>query len=369
MTYFTTMNLPAPTHAHFRDKLTQYGERPEAAVADFEHALRQFFDVPEVSTWSNCFTAIALSLMHATRGRGRRVAIAGLAYRRTADIVLWAGLTPVFVDNAPRTLAMDLDALRALLRGGDVGAVLFQHPMVQIADVDAVLRLGREFEVPVVFDSVEATGGSFDGHRIGRYGVAEAFSLHPSKVINAAEGGVLTFGSRSDRAAFDESMRALGVSCSRTGRQTLFCLEPLHAVMGLASLEIYDAVRKVHKLQFERYAQHLDASRRLDLVRYDERCAPNYKSILVRIRSGRSEERARLMAHLETLRIGARAYYAPLHALTRDAQLPQAQALAEQYMILPIGHSVTLEDIDFICASILACEAPTAAPAQQVAHA
>jgi dTDP-4-amino-4,6-dideoxyglucose len=357
MAYFTTMNLPAPSHGHFQQKLGRYWERPEAAVADFEQALRRFFDVPEVSTWTNCFTAIALALLHATRGRSRRIAVAGLAYRRTADIVLWAGLQPVFVDNAPQTLSMDLDALRDLLRCEDIGAILFQHPMVHIADIQAATDLARDFGVPVVFDSVEATGGSYKGQRIGRFGLAEAFSLHPSKVINAAEGGVLTFGSEAARAAFDESMVALGVVCPNTGRQQLFRLEPVHAVMGLASLDIYDDVRALHKQQFERYAQCLAASQSLELVHYDERCEPNYKSILVRIRSQRGCDRARLMVHLEKLGIGARAYYAPLHGLTQDAALPQARALAECYMILPVGHSVTLGDIDWICANLQAFEA------------
>ena len=359
MAYFTTMNLPAPSHDRFERTLARYRDRPEQAVADFEQALRLFFDVPEVSTWTNCFTAIALALLHATRGRSPRVAIAGLAYRRTADIVLWAGLQPVFVDNAAQTLAMDLDSLREVLRAGTVGAILFQHPMVHIADVQAVTDLAHGFGVPVVFDSVEATGGSYQGKRIGRFGVAEAFSLHPSKVINAAEGGVLTFGSAANRAAFDISMAALGVVCPETGRQRLFRLEPVHAAMGLASLDIYGDVRALHKRQFERYAEGLSGSRGLELVRYDEGCDPNYKSILVRIRSEHGHDRARLMAHLEALGIGARAYYAPLHPLSRDAALPRARALAENYMILPVGHSVTVDDIDGICARILAFEART----------
>lgn len=365
MAYFTTMNLPAPSHGNFQDKLGRYWERPAAAVADFERALQRFFDVPEVSTWTNCFTAIALSLLHATRGRSRRVAVAGLAYRRTADIVLWAGLQPVFVDSALQTLSMDLDALRDLLGSDDIGAILFQHPMVHIADVRGVTDLARDFGVPVVFDSVEATGGSYNGHRIGRFGLVEAFSLHPSKVINAAEGGVLTFGSKAARTAFDESMVALGVVCPDTGRQQLFRLEPVHAVMGLASLDIYDDVRALHKQQFERYARCLATSQSLELVIYDERCDPNYKSILVRMRSKRGCDRTALMAHLEALGVGARAYYAPLHGLTQGAALPRARALAECYMILPVGHSVTLGDIDWICANVLAFESQAKTPSQE----
>jgi len=352
MTYFTTMNLPAPTHARFVEKLSQYWGKPKEAVSDFEAALATFFDVPKATTWTNCFTAIALTLLHASRGRSKRVAVSGLAYRRTADIVKWAGLQPVFVDNSPQALTMDIGALRNALRQLDIGCILLQHPMVKIVDVDAFSALAEEFGVPLVFDSVEATGGYFRGKRIGRFGTAEAFSLHPSKVLNAAEGGVLTFGSEFSYAAFQRSMESAGIICPRTGDRLLFGLEPVHAVMGLASLEIYDSVTSLHKSQYQRYEKHISDLQTLELVEYDEASVPNYKSILARVKTDRPDFRKRLMEYLEKLGVGARSYYAPLHPETQDHPLPNARALSEQYMILPVGHSVSLDDIDFICASI-----------------
>ncbi len=352
MSYFTTMNLPAPAHGQFLDLLKQYGDRPDAAVLDFEAALRRFFDVPAVSTWSNCFTSIALALRHASAGRAPRVVVAGLAYRRTADIVLWAGLQPLFVDNSAHDLALDLSALRRTLSREPVGCILAQHPMVHLLDIEALSALADEFQVPVVFDSVEATGASYRGHRLGRFGVAEAFSLHPSKVINAAEGGVLTFGDEAQYRQFGKSMTDLGLWDATSGRPAMFQLEPLHAVMGLASLSIYNEVRDRHRSHFERYRDGLAGSRSLKLVQYDGETDPNYKSVLVQIVNPSTTFRSRLMSHLEARRIGARAYYAPLHPLTQSAELPAARALAEQYMILPIGHSVSLTDIDSICACI-----------------
>lgn len=352
MSYFTTMNLPAPAHGKFLDLLKHYEDRPQAAVLDFEAALRRFFDVPAVCTWSNCFTSIALALRHAAAGRAPRVVVAGLAYRRTADIVLWAGLEPVFVDNSAHDLALDLSALRRTLSREPVGCILAQHPMVHLLDIEALCALADEFQVPVVFDSVEATGASYRGHRLGRFGVAEAFSLHPSKVINAAEGGVLTFGDEAQHRRFGKSMSDLGLWDASTGRPSMFQLEPLHAVMGLASVSIYEEVRDRHRSHFERYREGLADSRGLGLVQYDAETDPNYKSVLVQILNPSPAFRSRLMSHLESRRIGARAYYAPLHPLTQSAQLPAARALAEQYMILPIGHSVSLTDIDSICACI-----------------
>lgn len=352
MSYFTTMNLPAPPGARFHELLKDYWGRPQDALMEFEKQLASFFDVPKVSTWTNCFTAMALALLHATRGRSKKVAISGLAYRRTVDIVEWAGLQPVLVDNSPMTLAMDVQALQQTLAQDDIGAILMQHPMVHIADVAAFTEVAQAFGVPIMFDSVEATGGCYQGRKIGRFGLAEAFSLHPSKVINAAEGGVLTFGAASNHALFQESMKQLGVLCPKTGAPHLFGLEPVHAIMGLASLEIYDEVTARHERQYLRYQNGLSGLSGLELVAYDKDARPNYKSILVHVKSGSGHHRQQLLEHLEFLGIGARSYYAPLHRRTAGYSLPQAQRLSEQYFILPIGTSVNFDAIDTICAAI-----------------
>lgn len=357
MGYFTTMNLPAPSHAQFIGRLRRYECQPETAVYDFEVALKEFFEVEAVATFTNCFTALAFALLHAGRGRARTVAIAGQAYRRTTDIVLWAGLQPVYVDNSPDTLCMSEESLIETLERMEIGCLLVQHPMVKICDVSRFLAIGERYGVPVVFDSVEATGARIGGKRIGGFGVAEGFSLHPSKVINAAEGGVLTFGKREEYRSFRQYLTEIGVLCEATGKNLIFGLEPLHAIMGLASLEIYEESRARFKEHYFRYEANLHASKLLELVAYEPEFEPNYKSVLVKIRDPERFSRVDLLAYLESRRIGARAYYAPLHPLADGELLPQARKMAEEYLFLPIGHSVTPADIDFICEQLVNFEA------------
>lgn len=357
MRYFTTMNLPAPSHAQFYERLHQYTDKPEAAVHDFEVALKAFFEVEAVATFTNCFTALAIALLYAARGRARKVAIAGQAYRRTTDIVLWAGMQPVYIDNSPDTLCMSEESLIQTLNQMEIGCVLVQHPMVKICDITRFLEIGKHYGVPIVFDSVEATGARFNGKRIGRFGITEGFSLHPSKVINAAEGGVLTFGNKEEYHSFRQYLIEIGILCQSTGKYLIFGLEPLHAILGLASLEIYEESRAKFKEHYLRYQSNLRTSQMLELVLYESKCKPNYKTILAKIHDPERFSKAKLLAYLESLHIGVRAYYSPLHPLTENIPLPQAKKMANEYLFLPIGHSVNIEDIDFICDQITKFEA------------
>jgi dTDP-4-amino-4,6-dideoxygalactose transaminase len=357
MGYLSTMNLPAPPHARFAEVLSRYDHKPAAALADFERDLKSFFQVEAVATVSNCFTALSIALLFASRGRARTVAISGLAYRRTVDIVRWAGLEPVFVDNSPADLSMSLEDLRRKLESQPIGCIMVQHPMVHIGDVDAYLALGAEAGVPVLFDSVEATGASYKGRRIGGFGLVEGFSLHPSKVVNGAEGGVLTFGQHAHHQDFLAFTTRIGLRRDPSSPLSLFGLEPVHAVMGMASLAFYDEALSKFREQYLRYRENLGTSKILELVEYDPATVPNYKSVLVKLKGALIGRRAPFLAYLETHRIGARPYYAPLHPAVKVEQTPNSKCLADQYAILPIGYSVSLDDIDFIAEKIAAYEA------------
>ena len=187
------MNLPAPSYERFVDIYNCYKNEPLDAILDFENLLSNFFNVKKVATYTNCFTALSLALQYFTNKRTKTVAIAGLSYRRTTDIVLWSGLKPIYIDNDLDTLGMSLSKLTEQLENSAIGCVLLQHPMVNLVDVQNFISVCDRYEVPILIDSVEATGGTLYGRKIGSIGKIEGFSLHPSKVINGAEGGILTF--------------------------------------------------------------------------------------------------------------------------------------------------------------------------------
>ena len=353
MKYFTTMNLPAPTYEHFEQKLNHYRKNPSDACNNFESSLCKFFEVRNVCTLSNCFTALSLSVLYASKDRPQTVAIAGLAYRRTSDIVLWAGLRPVFIDNDPFTMGMSLDALEDRLKIGNVGCVLVQHPMVNICKPSDYINLCNAYDVPLVFDSVEATGGRIEGKRIANHGSLEGFSLHPSKVINGAEGGVLTFGEDEEYFNFKKFLSEIGVYDDSHEKFRYFGLEPIHAIMGHASIESYPVFREKFKTHYFKYKENLKSSEFYNVVEYDLKAEPNFKSVLVELTNYSAGYRAQLLEYLEAFQIGARPYYYPLHSLTKEENLPTARRLAERYIFLPIGHSVSLDDIGYICSKLL----------------
>ena len=346
------MNLPAPSYERFVDIYNCYKNEPLDAILDFENLLTNFFNVKKVATYTNCFTALSLALQYFTNKRTKTVAIAGLSYRRTTDIVLWSGLKPIYIDNDLDTLGMSLSKLTEQLENSTIGCVLLQHPMVNLVDVQNFISVCDRYEVPILIDSVEATGGTLYGRKIGSIGKIEGFSLHPSKVINGAEGGILTFSTSSEYKTFNRYMQNIGVVSKNNNQDTLFKLEPIHAILGIASLECFDSFRNLFKKQYEKYHKAFVDNKNFEILKYDLNEKNNFKSILIKIKN-KKIKRSKLLKFLEEKNIGARPYYYPLHKLTEDYELYNARVLSESLMFLPIGKSVNIQDIDFISESII----------------
>src|SRR4030095_9209486 len=123
-------------------------------------------------------------------------------------------------------------------------------------DVDALLDIGRRHGIPVYFDSAQGLGATFGGRLAGGFGTCEVFSLSPTKVVTAIEGGVVT--TCDDALAVRlRAMRDYGkdpttgediVELGLSARMTEF-----HAAVGLASLRNIDALVKARLHRIGRY--------------------------------------------------------------------------------------------------------------------
>jgi len=104
--------------------------------------------------------------------------------------LLYQGLVPVFADVDVMTLNMSPASARERITER-TRAILVVHHSGLAADMDAFLKLGREFKLPVVEDCAQAYGTTYKGRRAGSMGVISAFSLNHFKHITCGSGGMV----------------------------------------------------------------------------------------------------------------------------------------------------------------------------------
>jgi dTDP-4-amino-4,6-dideoxygalactose transaminase len=184
-------------------------------VAAFERAFATRHEVPHALATTSCTTALHLALAALEVGPGDEVIVPAFTWVATANVVLYQGATPVFVDVDPLTYNVDPALLAAALTPRTRAAIPV-HMFGLCADVDAV-RAALPDAVVLIEDAACAAGGAYHGRPAGGLGHVGAFSFHPRKSITTGEGGMLTTADAAlaERA---EMLRNHGASVSEEAR-------------------------------------------------------------------------------------------------------------------------------------------------------
>jgi CDP-6-deoxy-D-xylo-4-hexulose-3-dehydrase len=147
---------------------------------------------------------------------GDEVLVPALAWPTTVWPLVQLGLTPVFVDVDPKTLAIDLDSARSVL-GPKVKGMFLIHVLGQVPNMQKYLGFLADNEMQLIEDCCESLGGHFEGSHAGTFGVMGSFSFYFSHHLTTIEGGMIVTG---DSALYDDllSVRAHGWTRGRSDK-------------------------------------------------------------------------------------------------------------------------------------------------------
>ena len=136
-------------------------------------------------------TALTLALAALKIGPGDEVIVPDFTMIATAWAVTYLGATPVFVDCG-QDMNINVDLIEAAITP-KTKAILPVHIYGRPCNMEAIMKISHDYNIPVVEDACEAHGGwdSKEG-RLGGIGLIGCFSLYSNKIITAGEGGLIT---------------------------------------------------------------------------------------------------------------------------------------------------------------------------------
>jgi dTDP-4-amino-4,6-dideoxygalactose transaminase len=183
-------------------------------VAAFERAFAERHRAAHALATTSCTTALHLILAAMEIGPGDEVIVPAFTWVATANVVLYCGATPVFVDVDPATYNLDPAQVAAKVTPR-TRAIIAVHLFGLCADVDAIAAAAPG--IPIVEDAACAAGAASLGRPAGTLGLAAAFSFHPRKSITTGEGGMVTTQDAALAARMD-SLRNHGASVAEEQR-------------------------------------------------------------------------------------------------------------------------------------------------------
>ena len=105
--------------------------------------------------------------------------------------VIQAGFTPVFVDINPRTLGMDTQQVLAKITP-NTKAVFLTHVLGYNALTQTLLDELVTRQIPLIEDTCESYGATFQGKKLGSFGLASNFSFYYAHHMSTIEGGMIS---------------------------------------------------------------------------------------------------------------------------------------------------------------------------------
>jgi dTDP-4-amino-4,6-dideoxygalactose transaminase len=334
-------------------------------VERFEDAVREFTGARHCVAVSSCTSGLMLT-MKAFDLRGN-VVLPSFTFFASGEAVLWNNLRPIFADCDLDTWNVSVADVERRLNSR-TAAILGVHMYGNPCAADELNTLATKSGCKMIFDAAHAFGSLHRGKPLGGNGDAEVFSLSPTKLLVAGEGGLVTTNDATlarrlrlarnygDSGAYDPELLGLNARMSE-----------FNAALALEGLKILEHKVRRHQQIAELYTELLKdmPGVRFQTIAAGDQCT--YKDFSIHVSDpGGQPLGAALCNALAERGIPTKRYFHPplhrqkifagLHTLA-DAPLQVTDFVSSGIVSLPIYASLadhTIERIAFNVREILA---------------
>ena len=342
-------------------------------VSEFEQKFAARIGVAHAVACVNGTSALHLILHAWGIGPGECVLVSDLTFIASANAIRYTGARPIFIDADESRWQMNPERVRDFLvghteqingicrlksSGERVAAIMPVHILGVPVDMDPVLELADEFDLPVVEDATESLGATYKDQAVGTIGAASAFSFNGNKLITTGGGGMVCTND-GDLAA---KVRHLSTQAKQDALEFIhdevgfnYRLTSVQAAMGIGQLEQLDKFLARKSAVAEKYRAAFAGLAGFETLPEPEDSESARWLFTIRIRGESSRP---LMQHLDSRAIQSRPLWQPMHLSPAMADLnpepcPVSATLNRECLSLPCSTNITDADVDRVIAEVV----------------
>ena len=341
-------------------------------VAVFEHGFADLCGVREAVAVSSGTAALHLALLAHDIGPGDEVITTAFSFAATANVILFTGATPVFVDIEPDTYNIDPTLVEAAITPR-TRAILPVHLYGNPCDMKQLEQLAGKHGLIIIEDACQAHAARVDDRVIGGFGTG-CFSFYPTKNMTTGEGGIVT----TNHPDIAEKVRLL----RNHGQQARY----YHTAIGfnMRMTEIQAAIGLVQLGKLEQFNERRISNARFLTERFSGLLQtpvkrPGHRHIYhqytIRVPEGRDQWAAQLLERgigtgihypkpiyqqpfyrdsTSRFRISPPNGAANTQYAQSDLHLPETEKAAEQVLSLPVHPGLSQDELSTIVREVLA---------------
>ncbi len=290
----------------------------------------------------NGTAALQVCLQLAGVGRDDEVLVPALTFVATANSVTFLGALPHFIDSEAHTLGLSARAVAARLRaiaersngavrnvetGRRIAAIVPMHTFGHPVDIDGILAVAAEWDIPVIEDATESLGTLHHNRHTGTFGRLSALSFNGNKIVTTGGGGAIL----TDDKELARRAKHLTTTAKLPHRWAFihdeagynFRLPNLNAALGCAQLEQLDRFVENKRRLALRYQQAFDGVSGLRVFVEPKGARSNYWLNTLLLDDEVADQRDMLLTALNDAGLMARPVWTPLHRLAMYRSCPR----------------------------------------------
>lgn len=160
-------------------------------VEKFEKEVAKFCGTKYALGVNSGTDALYLSLKALGIVSGDEIVTTPFTFIATAEVIAKLNAKPVFADINPKTFNIDSSKIEEVITK-KTKVIIPVHLFGQMAEMDKIMKIAREYELFVVEDAAQAVGAKYKEKKAGTLGDLGSLSFFPSKNLGAyGDGGMV----------------------------------------------------------------------------------------------------------------------------------------------------------------------------------
>lgn len=333
-------------------------------VDKFERNFSRYLGCKYTVGVSSCTAALHLSLLAYGVGSDDEVITAPMTFIATANAVIHAGATPIFVDVEPDTANINVDLIESAITPR-TKAILPVHLYGQMCDMKRIREIADKYNLVIIEDAAHAIEASREGVRPGELGDTACFSFYVTKSITSGEGGAVS----TNNEEIADKLTRLRLHGMSKGAAERYSKKYEHwdmEVLGWKyNMDNIQAALLLNQLgNIEKYVQRREEICHIYEDAFKDNPQVTYLRVLPNSKSARlmftilvpPERRDRMLWELQEREIGVAINYRAIHLLTfyrqtygyKRGMFPVAEKIGDSTITLPLYPKLSNEEVQYV---------------------
>ena len=316
----------------------------------------------EIAALSSGTAALHLALILLGVEEGDEVLCQSLTFAASANPIVYQGATPIFVDSEEDTLNISPFYLEEaikdrLSKGKKPKAIIAVHLYGMPYKVKEIQEIATRYEIPVIEDSAEALGSSYEEQKCGTFGDIAILSFNGNKIITTSGGGALV--------SKDPEVKRKAIFLATQARDQAphyqhsevgynYRMSNICAGIGRGQMEVLDDHVAKRRAMHDLYKEFFITSENVKVLSEpEEGIFSNHWLTVIRFSENNEFSAESLRVFLEKENIESRPLWKPMHMQPVFKDAPYyggdvASRAFESGLCLPSGSNLTREEKDRI---------------------